>query len=471
MKSRDYYKLFSTNNREQGSEKLLLGYVADQTQILLKKDSNTWFHIPFQASSILLSSAGLIENGAIGGPFPAAADRIFQSRKNYNNQTNNGKLLSAENTGTWFCSWLYENSEGNLEWYDRYYNPDGFIKNSDLLFASLSSMFVDVPSEMSLDPGVLYQYYHVGENTANALLNTVQNQISSNIVAFNLSEWGNSNIDSISDNSSVSVQSEAPSNVLYPSLIEPQRTNAKFISFNHNYNVNCLMPYKAELNPTENFTLSFWTRSDDWETCPSTQLVGNFSSNGGFGVFVESLSSFPIFIVPETHYGHIFIVNEKGSGIADKVATRGFGLSACPRFVGIDSNGYIVYCHDDNTGTVYKIDHLGNSLASTKTTANLFSFDSYTEKPLSLLIGQNDDVYVVTDTKVYIFDTNLKLKSKTIKNTSTGSSFAFKPNQFGTAVELVTDDQSTDLKFHDQIKWSIDKSDLHLNSEMQQLLI
>ena len=462
MKSRNYYKLFSTDNREQGSEKLLLGYIADQTQILLKKDSNTWFHIPFQASSILLSASGLEDCGAIGGPFPAAADRIFQSQKNYSNQTNNGKLLSAENTGTWFCSWLYENPEGSLQWYDRYYNPDGFVKNSDLLFATLSSMFVDIPSRMTLDPGVLYQYYHVGENTANALLDTLQDQISSNIVAFNLSKWGEAEVDTASNNNPVTVQSEAPLNVLYPNLIEPQRVNGKFLSFDHEYNVNCLMPYKQEICPTENFTLSFWTRNDKWELCPSTQLVGNFSSNGGFGVFVEALSSFPIFVVPETHYGHIFIVNEKGSGVADKVATKGFGLSACPRFVGIDSNGHIVYCHDDNTGSVYKIDHLGNPLASTKSTANLFSFDSNTEKPLRLLIGQHDDVYVITNAKIYIFDTNLKLKVKTTNATSSNSSFAFKSNQLGTAADLIIDNQSIDLKFQDQTKWSINKPDFHL---------
>ena len=90
MNSRNYNKLYVSQNRELGSEKLLLGYHGDAKETILLKDSETFFHIPFYTTPLRLDESTLIREGATGGPFPAAADRIYKSRKNYGNVTANG---------------------------------------------------------------------------------------------------------------------------------------------------------------------------------------------------------------------------------------------------------------------------------------------------------------------------------------------------------------------------------------------
>jgi hypothetical protein len=452
-------------NREQDNEKLLLGYQSNVTEIYLKKDYETYFHVPAYSSSILLTSSSLIEDGAIGGPFPAASDRIFQSRKNYGNVTNNGSMLSSVANGMWFCSWLYRAPDGTQQWMDRFYDPGSYsssIAIGGLLYPTYTvnnPVFEDVPSTLTLDPGVLYKYAHVGEQTATELVETFNGNDEQYLI-FNLTNWGVSAADVSQNKRSVVVNSVALNSELYPEVNDPQRVDEKLISFNHNHDAECYVSWNDDLTVEDEFSLSFWVRSDDWKGSPSTQLAGNFSSKGGFGVFLDSLSSFPLFVIPETNYGHVLVVNEDGVGIADTlVIFNPLEPPKKPKFVCVDTNSDIIVCTDDITGIIYKMNHLGVVLQSTK--KNDFGFTG-TELPLGLFCSRNNDIWVVTTERVYVFDTNLILKSTTIRNTSSTEVFAFSSDsgidQFG----LVFDNNSLDLKFDEQTKWSINKDDFNL---------
>ena len=80
MNNRIYNKLYVNKNSSEGSEKILLGYQYDKKELTLKKDDSTIFHIPYYTAPIPLHNSKLIESGAIGGAFPAVADRIFKNK-------------------------------------------------------------------------------------------------------------------------------------------------------------------------------------------------------------------------------------------------------------------------------------------------------------------------------------------------------------------------------------------------------
>ena len=469
MNSRSYNKLYLPKNREEGSEKIAVGYQSNLSEIQFKKDRETYFHVPTYTAVVNLTASSLIEDGAIGGPFPAASDRIYQSRKNYGVTTNNGPMLSSVADGMWFCSWLYRAPDGSQQWYDRFYDPGKFsssISIQGLLYPTYTPhdpIFEDVPSSLTLNPGVLYRYYHVGEQTASDLVETFNESNGTNFSVFNLTQWGVSAVDASSNGFTVVVNSEAKNSELYPDLKDPQRVDEKLISFDHNHDAECYISWNDNLNLSNEFTLSFWTRSDDWKNSPTTQLAGNYSSKGGVGVFIDSLSSFPLFVVPETYYGHTLIVNEDGVGITDKLTKIDAFQQASPKFVCVNTDNDIVICHNDNTGTVYKINHLGTVLQSTKsgTLTGGFGFEP-TEVPLGLLCTKNNDIWAVTNERVYKFDTNLILESQTLRSTLSTEVFAISSNSITNEYDLVFDSNSVDIKFAEQTKWTINKTDFNL---------
>lgn len=469
MNSRTYNKLYLPKNREEGAEKITIGYQSNVSEIQLKKDRETHFHVPIYTAVVDLTAASLIEDGAIGGPFPAASDRIYQSRKNYGTTTNNGPMLSSVANGMWFCSWLYRAPDGSQQWYDRFYDPGKYsssISIEGLLYPTYTPhdpIFEDVPSTLTLEPGVLYRYYHVGEQTAIDLVETFNQTGETNFSVFNLNNWGVSAVDTSSNEMLVAVNSPALNSELYPDLKDPQRVDESLISFNHNHDAECYILWNDNLELSNEFALSFWARSDDWKNSPTTQLAGNFSSKGGFGVFIDSLSSFPLFVIPETYYGHVLIVNEDGVGITDKLTKIDAFQQASPKLVCVNTDNDIVVCHNDNTGTIYKINHLGTVLQSTKTgtVSGGFGFQP-TEMPLGLLCTENNDIWAVTNERVYIFDTNLSLKSQVLRTTLSTTVFAISSDSTTSEYNLVFDDNSTDIKFVEQTKWTINKTNFNL---------
>lgn len=461
MNSRTYNKLYLPKNRERGNEKLLLGYRSNVTEIRLRKDHETYFHVPIYSAVIDLTGTSLITDGAVGGSFPAASDRISQSRKNYGSTTNNGPMLSSVANGLWFCSWLYKDPNGAQQWMDRYYNPGSFndsVAVGNLLYTVNNPTFRDVPSTLTLQPGVLYKYNHIGEQTALELVDTFSGS-NEEYIAFNLTEWDTDQVDVSKNELTVSVNSQATNLELYPELRDPQRVDQKLISFNHNHDAECYISWDDELTVPDEFTLSFWVRSDAWSESPTTQLAGNYSSKGGVGVFIDSLSSFPLFVVPETFYGHVLIVNEDGVGITDKLTKLGAFDQYAPEFVCVDTNNNVIVCHDDDSRTINKLNHLGIILKSTKNYG--FGFN-LSETVLGVFCATNNDIWVATTERVCVFDTNLVLISQSPASFNSTSILAFSSDPALDTFGLVSDDNCLDMKFDEQTKWTIDKTDYNL---------
>lgn len=463
MNNRTYNKLYINKNREGTSENLTFGYQHDQKEIVFKKDQETYFHIPVYTTPVKLSETNLIANGAASGAFPAAADKIFKSKKNYGNQTHHGSPSDVAD-GTWFCSWLYKNpNTGVVQWMDRFYNPGKFdysIAKAQLLeyppYIRLDPIFKDIPSKMVFEPGVLYRYFHYGETSFDQLLTTFEGA-SSERLKMHLLNWGQDSVDRSSNELVVNIKSSALVSELYPTTSEAGRVINPIINFKHSSNVECSVDYSSSYTPTNEFTWTLWTQSDNWQDNVSTQIVGNFSTQGGVGICLDTLDAYPFIAIPETAYGHVLMINQDGFGFFDKTLQKNFS-PVNPVCFAIDSNDHVLVCQNDTAGVIYKMDHLGKIIRSTKNLSDpdtLFAFPLSGELPKQVLCGKNDDFYVVTNKSVYVFDNNLKLL-QTIPQTIEASTIAaFAYNSEEDTNELVMSNNVSDVKFIEETKWSI----------------
>jgi hypothetical protein len=452
MSDRLYNKLYVNKNRDEGSEKLLLGYLHDGKELILKNDQETYFHVPFYTKPILLKDSTLIIEGATPGLFPAASDRIFKNRKDYGNVTANGNPSDLAD-GTWFCSWLQKTPEGTVRWMDRLYNPGSFkysIAISQLtegpVYEINNPIFRDVPSQMILEPGVMYRYYHAGETTAQDLVNTFGG-INGQHLLLNINEWGTDNPNtSTTQASSVQpvVVSTAPQSELYFTSENKDRVPGSVISFDNTYATQAEVEYSASYCPTNEFTLSFWAKSSVWENSQTTQLVGNFSSNGGYGLFVQNLSSYPFFIIPETTYGHILYLNESFSGYLDSLHPQ---FKSLGNLICIDFDHNVVSCNASTSKRIYKFDNNGKIIANaTVDGLELFGFDT-NETPYDLFCGPDDTIIARTNHNLYTFDSRLVLQTSLVLSTSVSAVPAYRYDISTDFYELTINEEVFDTKF------------------------
>lgn len=444
MSSRNYNKLYVHTDREEGSEKLLLGYQDDTREVILFKDTETSFHVPFYSNPVKITDSTLIRDGATAGPFPAASDRIFKNHKNYGNVTSNGESSDTAD-GVWFCSWLYKDDLGQVQWMDRYYNSGCLVMSIAIsqltegpVYKKNDPVYRDVPSTMVIEAGAHYRYFHVGEKTASSLIATFAG-VSGTHLTLNLENWGHDPVDSSLNANEVMVTSNGASSKLYNTTSETDRVSASTISFNNVYDTEVSLNYDSSYALTNEFTLAAWVHSSNWNASQSTQLVGNFSSNGGIGLFIDTLSSYPFFVIPETGYGHMLYVNEAFNPFLDKSLQLTTALTATPQFVALDSDNNVFVCNSDNSNKLTKFDNMGKVLTTT-TLMNPF------ETVLQIICGLNDTVIVVTNGSRYTYDTNLNLLNTTIWESLSSTVAAFATHDDGTA-ELILTNNVYDSKF------------------------
>lgn len=473
MNTRIYNKIYVPKNRELDSKSINLGYQYDENELTLFKDTETYFRIPLFTIPVALSATDLISNGAFAATFPAAADRVFKSQKGYGEVTPYGNSTIVD--GMWFCSWLYKNPQsGKSIWMDRYYQPGKFSYNNALndlfdkpQYVPNNPIFKDLPSKMVFEPGVLYRYFHVGEQTAKELLTTFEGKDRSRL-KMHLSNWGASSVDKSLNNLNVSVttNAEQPLTIYSSAVDDGVRIFESSLDFENEFAIEAKIDYSKNYLFENEFTWTFWGYSEDWQSSQSTQLIGNLSTKGGgIGVFIETLDTYPFVAIPETNYGHVIFMNQNGSSYLDKsVQTQSSSIT--PTCFAIDSNNHIVMCNKEGSGMIYKMDHSGYVLKTTKnqndpTTSFVFPLSG--EIPKQVLCGLNDDVFVVTNQAVHLFDTNLQYKNSIgIAGGGENTIVAFRYNSMlGTAL-LDISTNVLDVKYEEEIKWSISSIDRHL---------
>ena len=451
MSLRNYNKIYANKDREEGSDNILLGYQNSSRELVLRKDTETFFHVPYYTEPIRLSDSTLIQDGATAGPFPAASDRIFKNRKNYGNVTPNGNPSDIAD-GTWFCSWLYKDLFGNVRWMDRYYNPGKFAISIAIaqltqgpVYQKNDPIFRDVPSTMVLEEGLQYRYFHIGENTTKDLITTFGG-VSGERIKLNLENWGTSSVDTSLSSKNVKIVTNGPSSNLFVIPDEKDRVITPIINFNNTQETEVSVEYDSSYCLTDEYSMSFWVQSDDWNKSQSTQLVGNFSSGGGVGVFIDTLSSYPFFVIPETSYGHLLYINEGLKPFFDKSLQPTVSLTATPQFVALDSDNNVVVCYADNSRRINKFDSSGKLLATT-------SLVGLSETFSQLICGPDNTVVVITNKARYTFSSDLILLNTTISTilSSTVAAYSY-DKDLGTS-ELLSYEGVYDSKFIETTHW------------------
>jgi hypothetical protein len=451
IQQRNYYKIFTGTNQAEGYDKVHLGYEAETSEIDFKKDSTTFFHIPFFANTQNLSDSTLIADGAIPGPIPALADRIFKKLGGYGNSTSWGNTTDRED-GTWLCSWLYAVSSEPPQWLDRYYNPgrlayeealEGRAEFTD--YIKNDPIYYDVPSTLTLEPGVLYQYFHNGEETALSAVETFAG-VGRKRLRLNIDSWSHTPLDDSIYNNTVTIDNFNPSWVV--DVYDPGYRDRNALSFDNNSFINCKVSYSSSYNLEDEFTLSFWTFNNSWANATSTQLIGNLRK-GGYGVFYNNLNDNPYFVIPETYYGHLFYCNQEGNVYNDKNVEISLGTPVDPISVNINSNSEIITL-DATNSRLFKYNHLGDVITTSKEPLSGLNYLIPGVPKLSIIDRDNNTV-VITTSGTYTFDKDLLLKTTTL------SAYRYKEQiAFDITGNLVRELSCFDIKFDSyNNKWTI----------------
>lgn len=414
IQQRDYYRIFTGTNQEDGYEKIHLGYEASTTEIILNKDTETHFHIPFFAGVVPIQQSSLITDGALPGPIPALADRVFKKLGNYGNTTPWG-TPTERHDGTWLCSWLYAVSSEPPIWLDRFYNPgrlaykealEGTANFTD--YIKQDPIYYDVPSSLTFEPGVLYKYFHQGETSAAENVKTFAGADKSKL-RLHVEDWSclcstNTNpIDQSIYNNTVIINDFKDDWIV--SLPDPGYQDRNSLSFNNSDFIQCRATYDTSYNLEDEFTVSFWLNNNNWSTATSTQLIGNLS-RGGYGVFYNNLYYNPIYVIPENTYGHLFYINQEGTVYTEKNIQTTLGIPTDPEFVAINLNAQVIILNTTNRQLI-KYNHLGDVLTTCKDlSGNLLTIEG--DPKLFALSGDNLSL-VVTTSGTYIYDQDLLL--------------------------------------------------------------
>ena len=455
LKQRNYHRLFTGTNQADGYDKIHLGYEADTTEIVLKKDKTTFFHMPFFAGTQDIADSFLIADGAVPGPIPALADRVYKKLGNYGNSTPWG-TPSERHDGQWLCSWLYAVSSEPPQWLDRYYDP-GRLAYTEALegnanftdYIKHDPIYYDVPSTLTFEAGVLYQYFHQGEQTALRAVNTFAGPDKSRL-RLDIEDWSATPLDRSIYENTISIDNFKSDWVV--SLFDPGYQDRNSLSFDNTDFINCHITFSESFNLQDEFTTSFWVYNKDWSNATSTQLVGNLQK-GGYGVFYNNLNYNPYFVIPETYYGHLFYFNQEGNVYTEKNNQLVLGESANFAFVNVNSNAEIVGVDTIKRRGV-KYNHIGETITTTKDlSGGLFQMNG---DIINFILSGNDDSIFFTTLSTYVFDKDLLLKTVTPNTTGYSEQIAF-----NTDGNLVRELSCLDIKFdlYNQ-KWTISDTGL-----------
>jgi hypothetical protein len=451
LQQREYYKIFTGTNQEGGYDKIHLGYEADTTEIVFKKDKNNFFHIPYFAAPQTIQDSTLVADGATPGPIPALADRVYKKLGGYGENTPWGNTVD-QNDGTWLCSWLYALSSETPQWLDRYYNP-GRLAYEEVLegeanfgdYYKHDPVYYDIPSLLTFEPGVQYQYFHQGENTVKDIVATFSGEDKSRL-RLNIENWGGESLDTSIYKNNVQINDFKREWISTSS--EPGYLDRNFLSFNNTDFINCKITYNESYNLKDEFTLSFWINHHDWSEATSTQLLGNLRK-GGYGVYYNNLYQNPFFVIPENTYGHLFYTNQEKSVYLDKNVQFTLGVPADPISVCVNSSCEVISLDSKNLRVV-KYNHIGDVITLNKTLSG--SNFILKGEPRKMILDGSDNCFVLTTSATYSFNKDLLLLNTDFNSPYTNNeqiAFNFNGN-------LIREPNCIDIKFtEDNQKWVI----------------
>ena len=167
--------------------------------------------------------------------------------------------------------------------------------------------------------------------------------------------------------------------------------------------------------------------------------------------------------MPENYYRSLFLINQDGTRIANKLNlfNKQFLNPQRIKHVAINNSGHVFVTTDDNSGTICKINSAGDVLISTKNISIKNEFNNLEcnfptisefcylpdEFAKGLFCLNSNKIMVVTNKQKYIFDENLNLltKEKFFVQPSDKSIPAIKWNNLTKEVDLLFVENATNV--------------------------
>ena len=404
INQREYYKIFTGPEQNKGFENIFLGYEAKVSEQTLFKDNITTFHYPYFASAVRVDFSGLIEDGATAGAFPAVADRIYSQQKGYGEVTPWGNTIYP-NSGELHYTWLFSQSGESPVWIDRYYNPGSISSENMLIGDNVSYVynvcsenhFIDRISERLFEPGVMYQYHHIGESYAQNLLTTLSGSQDESRLRLHFNEWTPFSIDASGYRNRLQIKGDYRNVTI--NYAQPEEVDRNFLNFNTPNYIEYKILHSQDYNCDKEFSLACWIKADDWGSVVTSQIVGN-AFNGGYQLCYNNFDFTPYFFLvgntftEQSSYSNLFCFNQnfKNYNTVDYYQDN---KSHIKSFI-IDGNKDLIVI--DSLNRVQKLDHLG---VSKRHSINL-PVEAY-----SIVADKDNKYYVTTKTGITYIDTEL----------------------------------------------------------------
>lgn len=260
---------------------------------------------------------GLLRAGAIAGSSPLNSDKIFKKRADYRYFSNWGDAGMNGNRGkegdshygTWLCAWLRMTPDEESErkfgpvWMDRYYDDSRFSEHqvmgkphncveggaTGLLGRLKSKMkaagYVDIPSELRLERGVLYAYHHIGTNNTRSIIKSFDKHMFHHDI----------------DNYTMVLSGDES-----PGVVRDDN------GYNHySFDGSHYGKTKAPEPSHGDFRISMWMHSDDWTKTFGHQVLGNYT-NDGIAIENDSVIT-PMLVI--NNDGNVTMMNTHGEHV------------------------------------------------------------------------------------------------------------------------------------------------------------
>ncbi len=400
IKRREYEKLFTGTNQEEGYTNPIFGFTTNTTSKTFPFDKTTYFHYPCSAPMIALSASGLIESGAIAGKTPHRSDKIWKMNANYSKYIwwGNSKQLQE---GTWLCSWLSGSEDGrNITkpvWKDRWFLA-GYFETSALdadpiFINNLEPIIWDEDSIVTLDPGVWYKYQHLG----NTDVQTVVRSFSGDGTELKLhyDNWTNSDVTDSSEYKNdgnivnfteACINNEGVSKKHSDRCLLLNGTNQHvYVPFSNSYNLSSVA------------TIASWIYSSDWNKINTTHILSK-NYNGGWWIEYDSNFYTPVIPYGEMTYGHLLLGNLQNAIYKDRLLSPNLsGQDVEPTSI-VAGLGYIWILDNkilNGYKHLYKVEFDGNILDDLQFNSN--------EELSAVAIDLNQNIIVCSLTSVSAF--------------------------------------------------------------------
>lgn len=444
---RDYTNIYVDNNAEDPiGDTIKLGYISNVNDVVFRAGEFSYFHFPLKDVSggyntfCNVSGTSIVDDGATCGSSPYRSDRIYKMRFGYEDTSPYGRSEpEITSNGKWLCSWLSGdvlNPTARPVWKDRWFDPKALTEQQALVAGSNGTSVYDTDSILSLDYGVYYKYWRVGNDTIRSIVDRIGIGDTLKIHHYNW-EKDVSSVDGLKPK------------IEYINLNEQSlnryRVSDDFDDGTYGITFNgqdqfAIVPYDDKVGhvTTMDYSIVFWVKCDSWKNATSTSIVDNMYAGGWrFGVTNRADTMF-IFTYGNDdsnmlQNGTSCLLNQNGDLISTKAYWKVYdNPELCDMIMDIDGFAYVLDYDEKSSKTLlHKVDYYGNELGCLSVSDDLqyldiSDFDSKMQLVMYKVNGNAVTYYIVDKDKLtYVAGSDGTVINNSIVKLRIGTSYQY----------------------------------------------